>query len=104
MDGAGKLARIWHVTLPNIRPTITILTILSLGSIMSVSFEKMLLLQRDVNLDMTEVLSTYAYKSGILQAQYSFASAIGLFNNVINFILLIIANFSAKKVGETSLW
>ncbi|WP_010270368.1 ABC transporter permease [Paenibacillus senegalensis] len=104
IDGANKFRRIWHVTLPGILPTIVILTILSAGGILSVGFEKILLMQNDMNLSTSEVISTYMYKSGILNAQYSFSAAVGLFNNVINFIMLIIVNAIAKRAGETSLW
>jgi len=104
MDGANKLQRIWHITLPNLRPTIVIITILSMGNVMSVGFEKILLLQNDLNADNSEVIMTYVYKSGIEQAQYSFAAAIGLFNNVINFIVLLGVNLFARRTSGTSLW
>ncbi|WP_243739955.1 ABC transporter permease [Aureibacillus halotolerans] len=104
IDGAGKFRRIWHITLPGIRPTIVILAILAVGGVMSVGFEKVLLMQIGSNLETSEVISTYMYKSGILNAQYSFSAAVGLFNNIINFILLIVVNQIARKVGETSLW
>ncbi|NBD27427.1 ABC transporter permease [Paenibacillus glycinis] len=104
IDGANKFRRIWHVTLPGILPTIVILSILSIGGIMNVGFEKVLLMQTDLNLSTSEVISTYMYKSGILDAQYSFSAAVGLFNNVINFILLLTFNAIAKRAGQTSLW
>jgi putative aldouronate transport system permease protein len=104
MDGASKLRRIWHVTLPGMVPTIVILSILSTGGIMSVGFEKILLMQNAMNLETSEVISTYMYKSGLLNTQYSFSAAVGLFNNVINFIILLVVNAVARKVGETSLW
>lgn len=104
IDGAGKFRRIWHVTLPGIVPTIVILSILSAGGIMSVGFEKILLMQNSMNLETSEVISTYMYKSGLLNTQYSFSAAVGLFNNIINFIILIMVNAIARKVGETSLW
>lgn len=104
MDGANKFQRMWHVTLPGILPTIVILSILSIGGIMNVGFEKVLLMQSDLNLQTSEVISTYMYKSGILNAQYSFSAAVGLFNNIINFILLISFNAIAKRAGQTSLW
>lgn len=104
MDGANKLQRIWHVTLPNLRPTIVIITVLSIGNVMSVGFEKILLLQNALNADRSEVIMTYVYKSGIQQAQYSFAAAIGLFNNAINFIVLLGANLLARRSSGTSLW
>jgi putative aldouronate transport system permease protein len=104
VDGATRLQRIWHVNLPGIMPTIIILLILNMGSIMGVGFEKVFLMQNDLNLESSEVISTYVYKSGIIQAQYSFSAAIGLFNSIINFTLLILVNFAAKRLNQTSLW
>lgn len=104
VDGATRLQRIWHVNLPGIMPTIVILLILNMGSIMGVGFEKVFLMQNDLNLESSEVISTYVYKSGIIQAQYSFSAAIGLFNSIINFTLLILVNFAAKRMNQTSLW
>ncbi|KRG15423.1 ABC transporter permease [Lederbergia galactosidilytica] len=104
IDGASKLRRIWHITLPGIRPTIVILAILAVGGIMGSDFQKILLLQNGLNLEKSEVIATYVYKSGIIEAQYSFSAAVGLFNNVVGCILLIIVNWIAKKVNETSLW
>lgn len=104
IDGANRMQRIIHVNLPAVIPTFVIFLILGAGSIMSVSYEKILLMQNNLNLDVSEVINTYVYKTGILHAQYSLSTAIGLFNNVINLILLIIVNKIAGKVGETSLW
>ncbi len=104
IDGASRFRRIWHVTLPGIMPTIMILSIMSIGGVMNVGFEKVLLMQTDMNLAKSEVISTYMYKSGIVEAQYSFSAAVGLFNNVVNFILLILFNAIAKRAGQTSLW
>ncbi|WP_284645563.1 ABC transporter permease [Paenibacillus silviterrae] len=104
VDGATRLQRIWHVNLPGIMPTIVILLILNMGSIMGVGFEKVYLMQNDLNLESSEVISTYVYKSGIIQAQYSFSAAIGLFNSIINFFLLVLVNFAAKRMNQTSLW
>ena len=104
IDGASKLQKIWHITLPNLLPTIVILSILAMSQIMNVGFEKILLLQNPSNLERSQVIQTYVYEAGILQGQHSFATAVGLFNNVINFILLIVANQLAKKAGQASLW
>ncbi|GIP34212.1 sugar ABC transporter permease [Paenibacillus sp. J2TS4] len=104
VDGAGRLRRIWHINLPGILPTIIILLILNIGSILGVGFEKVFLMQNELNKDSSDVIATYVYRSGILGAQYSFSAAVGLFNSVINFIMLISVNFIARKVGETSLW
>ena len=104
IDGAGRLQTIWHVHLPNLKPTIITLFILKMGSLISVGFEKVFLLQNPLNLDASSVISTYVYEVGIINHQYSYSSAIGLFNNIINIILLVIANTVSKKVAETSLW
>lgn len=103
MDGATRIQRVWHINIPSILPTMIILLILSVGSFMSTGFEKVFLLQNQLNLDSSEVIATYVYKSGLQQAQYSFASAIGLFNSVINFTLLVVVNWLARRYNETSL-
>ncbi|ACT04762.1 ABC transporter permease [Paenibacillus sp. JDR-2] len=104
VDGATKLRRIWNVDLPSILPTITILFILGIGSIMSVGWEKAFLMQQGMNLPVSEIISTYVYKVGLLNAQYSFATAIGLFNSIINFTLLIFTNYASRKMSGNSLW
>jgi putative aldouronate transport system permease protein len=104
IDGATKMQRIWHVTIPGILPTIVIISIMNVGNIMNVGFEKIFLMQNNLNVDASEVIATYVYKSGIQGAQFSFSAAVGLFNNVVNFILLAVVNFVARRVGETSLW
>lgn len=104
MDGANRWQRIWNINIPGILPTIIILLILNTGSIVSVGFEKVFLMQNDLNLEASDVIATYVYRSGILDAEFSFASAVGLFSTIINFILLITVNSIAKKVGQTSLW
>lgn len=104
VDGASRLQRIWHINLPGIRPTIIILLILNVGSIMGVGFEKIFLMQNSLNREASDVISTYVYRSGILGAQYSFSAAVGLFNSVVNFILLVTVNRIARKLNETSLW
>lgn len=104
IDGATRTQRVWHINIPNIVPTMVILLILNVGSLMSVGFEKVFLLQNPLNLDSSDVISTYVYRSGLVQGQFSFAAAIGLFNSVINFILLITVNRIAKRLNQTSLW
>lgn len=104
IDGASRLQRIWHVTIPGILPTIIIISILNAGNILNVGFEKIFLLQNSLNQETSEVIATYVYKSGLRGAQFSLATAINLFNNVINFALLSIVNSIAKRLGETSLW
>ncbi|WP_407267944.1 ABC transporter permease [Radiobacillus sp. PE A8.2] len=103
VDGASRLQRIWHINIPGILPTIVILLILNMGNFMTIGFEKVLLMQNDLNLSASEVIQTYVYKSGVLEAQYSYSTAIGLFNSLINFIILITFNRLARRTG-TSLW
>ncbi|AEE97141.1 MAG: putative aldouronate transport system permease protein [Clostridiales bacterium] len=104
VDGASRMKRIWHIDLPGIMPTVVILLILNVGSIMNVGFEKVFLLQNNLNMPASDVISTYVYRMGILGAQYSFSTAVGLFNSVINFILLIIVNTISRRVNDVSLW
>ncbi|MDO5425730.1 MAG: ABC transporter permease subunit [Eubacteriales bacterium] len=104
IDGANRLQKIRHIDLPAIAPTCVISLILSAGGIMGVGFEKVFLMQNDLNLSASEVISTYVYKVGIQSAQYSFSAAVGLFNTVINFVILVIVNQAAKRLGDTSLW
>jgi putative aldouronate transport system permease protein len=104
IDGAGRWRQTLHVTLPGIQPTIVILLILRIGSLMSVSSEKILLLYNPVIYDGADVISTYVYRKGLQEQNWSFSSAVGLFNSLINFTLLIAANTISKKVNETSLW
>ncbi|MFC6232627.1 ABC transporter permease [Paenibacillus allorhizosphaerae] len=104
VDGAGRLKRIWHINLPHLMPTIVVLLILNVGSILGVGFEKVFLMQNNLNMETSDVISTNVYRSGILGAQYSFSAAVGLFNSVVNFIMLITVNRIARKLSETSLW
>ncbi|WP_246066972.1 ABC transporter permease [Paenibacillus koleovorans] len=104
MDGANKFRRILHIDLPGIMPTVTILLILNIGSFMTVGFEKVYLMQNPLNISAAEVIQTHVYKTGLLQGKYSFATAIGLFNSVINLILLVSINKILKRMGKSSLW
>ena len=103
VDGANKLQRILHIDLPAILPTAIILLIMSTGNMLSLGFEKVYLMQNDLNLGVSEIISTYVYKIGLLNAQYSYSTAIGLFNNVINLVILLTVNKVADKVSGTSL-
>lgn len=103
-DGAGRLRRMWHVTLPGISATITILLILRIGSLMSVGFEKIILLYTPATYETADTISTYVYRRGLSDGKYSFASAVGLMNSVVNFILLIAADRFSKKIGQTGLF
>ena len=104
LDGAGRFRRIWHITLPAIKPTIVILLIMKVGSMMSVGHEKILLLYNQAIFETADVISTYTYRRGLLDGDYSFSTAVGLFNSVVNFILVLIANGVSRKVTETSLF
>jgi putative aldouronate transport system permease protein len=104
IDGATKLQRIWYIDLPTIRPTIVILLIMNMGKILSIGYEKVLLMQNDLNLEASEIIGTYVYKSGLVSMQYSFSAAVSLFNNVVGLILLIVANQLAKKATDSALF
>ena len=104
IDGASRLQKIVHIDIPTIVPTITMLLIMSLGNVMSVGAEKVYLMQNNLNLLTSEIISTYVYKIGLISGQFSLSTAVGVFNSVINFILIVIVNAIAKRVGETSLW
>lgn len=104
VDGANKLQRILKIDLPSILPTAVIMLIMNVGNIMGLGFEKAYLLQNDINIGVSEIISTYVYKVGIQSAQYSYSTAIGLFNNVINFVLLVTVNRVAKHLSGSSLW
>ncbi|MBO4368278.1 MAG: sugar ABC transporter permease [Clostridia bacterium] len=104
IDGANRLQIIWHVNLPAILPTVVILLIMSCGSLLSVGFEKVYLLQNSLNLDSSQVISTYVYDIGLQNGQYSYSAAIGLFNTVINIIFVMTVNAISKKVTDVGLW
>lgn len=104
IDGAGYLRQAWHITLPGIMPTIVIMLILRMGHLMSVGYEKVILLYNPAIYETSDVISSYVYRKGLLEFNWSYSSAVGLFNSVINFMMLIIANKISRKVNETSLW
>jgi putative aldouronate transport system permease protein len=104
VDGASRLRRIWHVDIPGIMPVAMIILILSVGNIMAIGFEKVYLLQNPLNLEKSEIITTYVYKTGLLNADFSLATAIGLFNSVINLILLVLVNAIAKRLSGSGLW
>lgn len=104
IDGAGKLRQIWSITLPGIMPTIVIMLLLRLGSIMSVGYEKIILLYNPTIYETADVISSYVYRKGLLEFSYSYSAAVGLFNSVINFTLVVTSNWISRKVSETSLW
>lgn len=104
LDGAGRLSQMIHVTLPGIMPTIVIVFILRIGSFMNVSFDKIVLLYNPLTYSTADVISTFVYRKGLQEFNYSYSAAIGLFNTVINFGLLVLANHLSKRVTEESLW
>ena len=104
IDGAGRIRQAWHVTVSGIAPTIITLFILQVGKLMNVGYEKILLLYNDLVMEKADVISTYVYRRGLLEANYSFSTAVGLFNSVINFALVLSANAISRKVTENSLW
>jgi len=104
LDGANKIQKIIYIDLPSIAPTTMVLLILSVGNILSVGFEKTYLMQNELNMEASEVISTYVYKMGILSQDYGLGTAVGLFNSLINFVFLVSVNFIAKKTNGYSLW
>ncbi|MFD2114563.1 ABC transporter permease [Paenibacillus yanchengensis] len=104
VDGASRLQKIKNIDIPSIIPVLVIMLILNLGNIMALGFEKIYLMQNPLNLQTSEVISTYVYKVGLLGSNFSFSTAIGLFNSVVNLILLIAVNYIAKRLTENSLW
>jgi len=104
VDGCNRWKRVWYIDLPGILPTIIILLILNVSSLVNVGFERIFLMQNSFNIGVSEVLSTYIWRVGVAGGNYSFSAAAGLFNNLIAFALILIANYAARKAGETSLW
>ncbi len=104
VDGANKLQRMLRIDLPSITPTIVMMLILKMGGIMGIGFEKAFLLQNDLNLRSSQIIATYVYELGLVKSDYAFSTAVGLFNNVINVTLVVLANTFSKKVLKESLW
>lgn len=104
LDGANRMQVIWHVDLPHLKPTIITLFILQMGSLLPVGFEKTFLLQNSLDLEASNVIATYVYDVGLKSQQFSYSTAVGLFNSVINIIMILLANAASKKITETSLW
>lgn len=104
VDGANKRQVIWHLVLPSIKPTIILLLIMTLGSMMSVGFEKVYLLYNTAVYETADVIQTYVYRQGIMSNNYSYAAAVGLFNSVINFTIVFVANRLSRKVTDTAIW
>lgn len=104
IDGANKIKQIWYITLPGIAPTIITLLILNCGSLLSVGFEKIILMYSPATYSTADVISTYSYRVGLLQSQYSFGVAVGLFNSAANCVILVLVNWVSRKLSDTSLW
>ena len=104
IDGATRLQINWHINLACILPTITIMLILSCGNILNVGFEKVFLMQNSLNLSASQVIATYTYEIGLLGGQFSYSTAIGLFNNIVNIAIMCIVNSLAKKMSGTGIW
>jgi putative aldouronate transport system permease protein len=104
IDGAGRFKQLLHVTLPSIAPTIVILLILRIGTLLNIGYEKTILLYNPGTYETADIISTYVYRVGLLEQNWSYSTAIGLFNSFINFALLLIANRLSRKMSETSLW
>lgn len=104
VDGANRLQKIWYIDVPTLLPTIVILLVMSFGSLMSVGFEKAYLLQTTLNKGTSDIIATYVYEQGVLKTQYSFSTAVGLFNTVVNLVLLLIVNAVSQKLTDVSLF
>ena len=104
IDGASRLQRILHINLPGILPTAIIMFILDVGQVMNMGFEKVFLMQNAQNTETSQVISTFVYEAGLINSDYGFSTAIGLFNNIINIVLLLTVNKIAKKISDTSLF
>lgn len=104
IDGAGRLRQVFSVTVPSIMPTIVIMLILRIGSVMSVSSDKIILLYNELTYETADVISSFVFRKGITEYNYSFSTAVGLFNSVINFILIVLANKLSRRLSDTSLW
>ena len=104
IDGANKFQRVLHVDLPTIMPTVAIMLIMNCGKLLNVGYEKVYLMQNDLNVTYAEVISTYVYKMGLGNQRYSYSTAIGLFNNLVSFIFLVVVNKIVKKLSGSGLW
>lgn len=104
IDGAKRLQQMWHITFPSIIPTISMMLVLRLGKVLSIGYEKTLLLYQPVTYEVADIISSYSYRKGLLDADYSYSTAIGLFNSVINIIFLVASNKLSKKMGQSGLF
>lgn len=104
IDGAGRLSQIWYITLPGIVPTISMLLILNLGKVLNVGYEKIILLYQPLTYEVADVISTYTYRKGLIDAEFSYSTAVNLFNSVANILFLTCANKISKKMGQSGLF
>lgn len=104
IDGAGRLQQMWYITLPGLLPTVSMLLILQIGSVLSVGYEKIMLLASPLTYDVSDVISFYVYRRGIAGGEFSYSTAVGLFNSVVNLFFLILANKISKKAGQRGLF
>ncbi len=104
IDGAGRFRRIWHITLPALIPTITVLFIMRIGNIMNLGYEKIILLYNPTIMETADIISTFTYRRGLLDADYGFSTAVGMFNSLVNFVILFVANKLSRKLTGESLW
>jgi putative aldouronate transport system permease protein len=104
VDGGGHWRRMWHVTLPGIRAAIVVMVIMRLGHVMDAGYETILLLQNNANLETSDVIGTYVYRRGLKGGEYSYGTAVGMFQSVIGFSLVILSNYLSRRYSETSLW
>ncbi len=103
-DGAGRFKQTLHVTLPGIAGTVILLLILRMGSVLNVGYEKIILLYNDYNLEKSDVISSFVYRKGLVNGDYSYSAAVGLFNSIINFAMVVIANKISNKVSGYGIW
>jgi putative aldouronate transport system permease protein len=104
IDGATRLQRVWHISLPALKPVISILLILRLGGLLSVSTEKVILMYNSQTMETADVIGSFVYRRGLLLADFSYGAAVGLFGSIVSLILVVMANYAAKKVSEFTLW
>jgi putative aldouronate transport system permease protein len=104
VDGASRFKKMIHIDIPSLAPTCIVLLILRIGGVMNVGFDKAFLMQNPLNTSSSEIISTYVYKVGLVSGQFSMSAAVGLFNNAINFILLVVVNKISRRVSDSSLW
>lgn len=104
IDGAGRFKRAWHITLPGLMPTIVMMLILRMGGIMSLGSEKVLLLYNQATYKTADIISTYTYRKGLIEADFSFSTAVGLFNSVVNVVFLVSANMLSKKITDVAMF